>query len=462
MAKFVRQSKYRHVFAAVPKRDDLWEGVKLTKSAWDSNWVTASSKWIAVAWQTGGGGAVGILDAKHPGKLEPTQVPLVSGHKGAVLDLEFDPFNDDIFATCSEDCTAKIWKLPSGGLAQSQQLTEDVQTLKGHKRKVGVVKYHPLVENLIATAGQDYDIKCWDIERGTALFTINAGTNIIQSLDWNYNGSLICCNSKDKHARIIDPRQSAVAAEGASHIGVKGGRALWCGKHDKLVTVGFGSGASREFMLWDSKNMSAPLLKQNLDNAAGVIIPFYDEDADLLFFAGKGDGAIRYFEVFPEEEASQMIFEGGAYRTNDPTSGCGAIARRHCHTAQNEIIRLYQVTGSQLRPLCFQVPRKSDLFQDDLFPPCRGDTPALALPAWLAGENATPVLFDLSNGFVPSHKADKVISKVGDAGEASGDLKSDYEALLARVAKLELELAQRDARVAELGKTVRLQKPLKK
>jgi len=447
--KFVRSSKYRHVFANTPKRDDLWDGVRLTKSAWDSNWVAASSKWVAMAWQTAGGGAVGILDASKTGKLEPTQVPLISGHKGAVLDLEFDPFNDSILATCSEDCTAKLWRIPDAGLAQGSQLNEDIQTLKGHKRKVGVVKFHPVVENLIATAGQDYDVKVWDVETGTCHNTTPGASNIIQSLDWNYNGSLLCANSKDKKVRVYDPRQQTVAQEGNSHVGVKGGRALWLGKHDKIVTVGFGSGASREYMIWDIKNMAAPLLKNNLDNAAGVIIPFYDEDSDLLFFAGKGDGGIRYYEVLPEEEPSQMIFEVSTYRTNDPTSGCGALYRRHCNVSANEIIRLYQVTGTQLRPLSFQVPRKSDLFQDDLFPPCRGDEPNLALSAWLAGENATPKLVSLEGGFKPSEKKDKVISKASDSGNAGEQ--SKIEELTRRVAFLEAELAKKDAKIKELG-----------
>jgi len=449
--KFVRSSKYRHVFANVPKRDDVWDGIKMTKSAWDSNWVTASSKWIAVAWQTAGGGAVGILDATKPGKLEPTQVPLVAGHKGAVLDLEFDPFNDSIFATCSEDCTAKLWKIPDGGLAQGAQLNEDMQTLKGHKRKVGVVKYHTVVENLIATAGQDYDVKCWDIEKGLAVNTTPGHTNIIQSLDWNYNGSLLCSNAKDKKVRVIDPRQQTIAMEGNSHVGVKGGRALWLGKHDKLVSVGFGSGASREYMIWDIKNMDAPIVKATLDNAAGVVIPFYDEDSDLLFFAGKGDGGIRYYELVPEADPSEMIFEVSTYRTNDSTAGCGAVYRRACNVSVNEIIRLYQVTGTQLRPLSFQVPRKSDLFQDDLFPDCRGDEPNLALAQWLAGENATPKLVNLEHGFAPSEKKEKAISKVEEEKELTpAESKHKVEELTRRVAYLEAELAKRDARIKDL------------
>jgi len=425
----------------------------MTKSAWDSNWVTASSKWVAVAWQTAGGGAVGILDAKKPGKLEPTLVPLISGHKGAVLDLEFDPFNDDVLATCSEDCTAKLWRIPEAGLANGTQLTQDIQTLKGHKRKVGVVKFHPVVENLSATAGQDYDVKVGDIEKGASRFTTSGASNIIQSLDWNYNGSLLCSNSKDKKVRIMDPRQQSVASEGNSHVGVKGGRALWLGKHDKVVTVGFGSGASREYMIWDIRDMAAPILRANLDNAAGVIIPFYDEDSDLLFFAGKGDGAIRYYEVVPDAEPNEMVFEVSAYRTNESTAGCGALYRRHCNVSVNEIIRLYQVTGTQLRPLSFQVPRKSDLFQPDLYPDCRGDEPNLELSAWIAGSNATPKLVNLENGFAPSEKKEtKTFSKVEDDKELTpNENKAKVEELTKRVAYLEAELAKRDAKIKELG-----------
>jgi len=256
----------------------------------------------------------------------------------------------------------------------------------------------------------------------------------------------LCSNSKDKKVRIIDPRQQTTASEGNSHIGVKGGRALWLGKHDKIVSVGFGSGASREYMLWDIKNMSAPIVKNNLDNAAGVIIPFYDEDSDLLFFAGKGDGGIRYYEVVPEEEPSQMIFEVSTYRTNDSTSGCGALYRRHCNVTVNEIIRLYQVTGTQLRPLSFQVPRKSDLFQEDLFPPCRGDEPNLSQKAWLAGENATPKLVSLEGGFKPTEKREKTITKTDNADHGGHNI----EELTRRVAQLEAELAKKDARIKEL------------
>jgi coronin-1B/1C/6 len=147
-----------------------------------------------------------------------------------------------------------------------------------------------------------------------------------------------------------------------------------------------------------------------------------------------------------------MIFEVSAYRTNESTAGCGALYRRHCNVSVNEIIRLYQVTGTQLRPLSFQVPRKSDLFQPDLYPDCRGDEPNLALSAWVGGQNATPKLVNLENGFAPSEKKEKTIAKVEADKELSPtENKAKVEELTRRVAFLEAELAKRDARIKELG-----------
>jgi len=316
---------------------------------------------------------------------------------------------------------------------------------------VGTTDFNPVANNVLATSSIDFEVRVWDIEKGEAKNIVPGHTDIVNSVAWNYNGSLLCSNDKDKKVRVIDPRQQNIAMEGNSHVGVKGGRALWLGKHDKIVTVGFGTGASRELMIFDPKNFENPILKQNLDNAAGILMPFYDEDSDVLFLAGKGDGGIRYYEIAPEEEPAQRVFPISTYRSNDPTSGCGAVYRRSCNVSVNEIIRLYQVTGTSLRPLSFQVPRKSELFQEDLFPPARGDEPNLALEDWLAGETAPPKLVSLEGGFKSSEKKEKVLQKKEDEKEVSGgDLKQLVTDLQKRVAYLEAELAKRDATIASL------------
>lgn len=41
--------------------------------------------------------------------------PKVSGHKNPILDLAFNPFNENMIASASEDCTVKLWLIPDGG-----------------------------------------------------------------------------------------------------------------------------------------------------------------------------------------------------------------------------------------------------------------------------------------------------------------------------------------------------------
>ena len=113
--RFVRSSKYRHVFGTAANRDGCFDQIKGTRSAWDSNHLDASTEYWACIWEAQGGGAVVAKTHKDVGK-GTANPPLISGHKAAVLDLEFSPFNPYILATASEDCMVKIWALPEGGI----------------------------------------------------------------------------------------------------------------------------------------------------------------------------------------------------------------------------------------------------------------------------------------------------------------------------------------------------------
>jgi WD40 repeat protein len=443
-----RASKFRHVFANEPTKG-IWDGVKLTKNAWDSNYSSASSKWIAMAWESGGGGSVGILDATKPAKLEPTKVPLLTGHKGAVLDLDFSPFNDDILATASEDTKINIWNLTGGFEGHKSDVS---QVLSGHTKKVGAIKWHPVAENIMASASTDFVVKIWDVENGkSVLNSKDHSTNIIQSLDWNYDASLICTNSKDKHVRILDPRAQNIVASCESHVGVKGGRALWLGKHNLIISVGFGSGASREYKVYDPRKFESAICIQNLDSAAGIIMPFYDEDSDILFMAGKGDGTIRFYEILPNEEPKLICQHLSQFSSPNPTAAACSLPRRSCDVSQTEIIRIYKISKGTIVPLKFQVPRKSELFAEDIYPPARGDEPNITKEKWFAGENANPKLVSLEGGFVVSTKAVGGFSQQpATVTEGPSDLKAAYEQLKQRVADLEAELEKKDTLIAQL------------
>ena len=54
-----------------------------------------------------------------------------------------------------------------------------------------------------------------------------------------------------------------------------------------MVTVGFTKQSQRQFRLWDPRSMDKALKKVDIDQAAGVIIPYYDEDTSVMYLAGK-------------------------------------------------------------------------------------------------------------------------------------------------------------------------------
>ena len=52
----------------------------------------------------------------------------------------------------------------------------------------------------------------------------------------------------------------------------------------------------------------------------------------------------------------------------------------------------------------FTVPRKSELFQEDLYPDTQADIPALTADEWWSGSNADPILVPMTEAGVQSKK----------------------------------------------------------
>lgn len=100
----------------------------------------------------------------------------VTGHTGPILDIKWNPFNDNVIASCSDDCTVrvapylisfcvthvnclqiKLWHIPDEGL--SMHLTDWLVELQGHKRRVAYIEWHPTAENILFSAGFDHLVR---------------------------------------------------------------------------------------------------------------------------------------------------------------------------------------------------------------------------------------------------------------------------------------------------------------
>ncbi|KAJ2711085.1 U3 small nucleolar RNA-associated protein 13 [Coemansia spiralis] len=75
--------------------------------------------------------------------------------------------DDKVFATASQDKTAKIWDVATG---------KQLGTLQGHRRGVWSVAFSP-TDRVVATASADRMIKLWSLSDGSCLKTFEGHTN---------------------------------------------------------------------------------------------------------------------------------------------------------------------------------------------------------------------------------------------------------------------------------------------
>ncbi|KAJ5513722.1 hypothetical protein N7463_003274 [Penicillium fimorum] len=398
--RFVRSSKYRHVFGRSTRKDQCFDNLRVSRNAWDTNLLKVNPKHIAVNWEAGGGGAFAIIPLEERGKL-PERIPLCRGHTAVVLDTDWNPFNDDLIASGSDDGKVFLWRVPENFTVRPDTDAEEIKDLapigklSGHPKKIGHVLFNPAAENVLATASGDYTVKIWDIEAGAPKLTLNIG-DIVQSQSWSANGSLLVTTSRDKKLRIWDVRQERPAHETNGHTGAKNSRAVWLGERDRIATTGFSKMSDRQLALWDIRAVREPINGfKTLDSISGVCMPFWDDGTNMLYLAGRGDGNIRYFEL--ENDKFEFLSE---HKSADPQRGVAFMPKRGVNMHENEVARAYKTVNDQyIEPVSFIVPRRSENFQDDIYPPTVGVTPAMSSSEWLGGKEALPPKISMASLF---------------------------------------------------------------
>ena len=212
-------------------------------STGEGNFVKACSKFISFV-AVGGGGPVAIHKRDEIGRIK---YPVINVHKGAVYDMDFSPFADNIIATGGEDQYICVTNFPEDGLKPNETYDtpnvklegnsiffffflsffpflfpfpfsflffffffsfvlflsfkmlisgNDVYILSGHNKKINFLHWHPTANNILGSAAYDNSVRIWDIEKSNCVFTLETGES--PQFEWNTNGSLIAIASKDK------------------------------------------------------------------------------------------------------------------------------------------------------------------------------------------------------------------------------------------------------------------------
>lgn len=385
----------------------------------------------------GGGGPVAVINLDRPGRMQ-LDIPTLNGHTAPVLDFEFNPFNDQIIATASEDTSIKVWEIPEEGLTET--ITTPLLTLPGHARKVTLLRFHPTAENVLASVGGDNIVKLWDIQRQEEINFLGVHDQLIQDIVWDYTGTQYATSCKDKAIRLVDGRSATVAdtIENA-HDGAKSVKLTFCGNLNKLISTGFTRSSQRQFKIWDPRNTSKELEKVDIDQAAGVIMPFFDQDTNVLYLAGKGDGNVRYYEI--TGDSAPYAYPLSDFRSSVSAKGMAWVPKRGLDVMACESARLMKLTTNSVEPLSFYVPRKSDCFQDDLFPDTASFIPSHTADEWRNGSDLTPQLMSLNPSARNTAASTPREKKAFVVAKTAAQLQIELDEANARISALEARLA---------------------
>ncbi|XP_013378981.1 coronin-7-like, partial [Lingula anatina] len=400
MWKF-KVSKFKNTTPHLPKKE-FWISDLTIANLMQScgNHIKASCTLMAFNGPSAGGGSVSVLPLDSAGRQAKT-MPLVQAHADFVSDMDFSPFNDNLLATGSFDCTVKLWDIPDGGLTES--IHDPVLCLPAEGRRIENVLWHPSADNIL-TVSSGTHVKIWDVSQPRELYVLDDHEDQVLSMSWKGDGSLLVTSAKDRKIRIFDPRAGSKTEEVEGHANVRDSRVVWLGDSMNIASTGFSSNRDRQVILRDIRKMSEHLHVSDIDNATGTLMPLFDPDTNMLFLAGKGDRNLKFVEV---QDKAPYLTEGTA-DTVEQIKGAAMIPKRAVDVMIGEVSRILILSQSAVVPVPYIVPRKSYTeFHADLFPDTNGGQAAMTAEEWCAGENKLVEKISLD----PSKRKDKVAKK---------------------------------------------------
>jgi WD40 repeat protein len=127
--------------------------------------------------------------------------------------LAWNPFHAWVLATAAADGNIRLWKLPEHGLTGDINADQAEATLAGHGKRVDTLAWHPSAVNVLASGGPDSTVRVWDISTSAEKLKVSGVMkDAVDSISWNWDGSLLAVASRDKKLRLVDPRTGTASA----------------------------------------------------------------------------------------------------------------------------------------------------------------------------------------------------------------------------------------------------------
>uniref|UniRef100_A0A7S3PPJ2 Coronin n=1 Tax=Aplanochytrium stocchinoi TaxID=215587 RepID=A0A7S3PPJ2_9STRA len=383
-ATLVRQSKVRHLFCKQSKPENSYTNIQTSPLSGFHHFIQASTKFLAYSARHG----VAVVPHGAFGK-SAAQPLIIDGHQNHTLAFEFSPFYDNVLVTGGGDtkCEICLWAFPEEGLYEN--LHETDATYTGHTRNVDCLAMNHVVDAVLASGSKDKTVKTWNLETGQIQLDVDDFGGPICDLKWNYDGNIICASSKAKSVRFIDPRTGDVIDsldepfESMGH----GTRISYLGNTGQVAMCGKDK-ERRILKIFDIRALKEPVGSTEIDRGSGQLMMLFDEGVNVIYVASKGSNTIKYYEATPDFPHVHHIDD---FRAPAQTVGICMLPKRAVNVAECEVTAMLQLTREAIVPSSFIVPRKSPMFQGDLYPACFAGKPAMSAKDYFEGEQVIDI-----------------------------------------------------------------------
>eukprot|EP01134_Creolimax_fragrantissima_P006939 CFRG6939T1 len=379
----VRSTKLRYVLGKALHKNHNIDGVRgvSTSVPTDSHLLIANGMYVAYP-TSGSGGGIAVVKRsnpessaipKHSQRLTTKPLSVMNG--APVLDFVFCPTDARVMAVACEDGVVRVWTIPEDLSIDSRELLpENVQTtgrggavtiLKGHNKKVHLVRFSPISRDIISTASYDDEIRIWNASNGECMRTIYLGSdNRAMSIGWSCDGGHMAVQCRDGALRILDVIKGTIVKKTMGHASIRGGRVCYIGNTGLIITTGFSKTSTRQMRVLNAETL-VTLSELSFDESPGILDVHCDVGTGLVFLYAKGDTQIQMVEV----NSNGKSFALDACRLSEPTDGISFLQKYLCDVRNIEVARSLRLTSKHIEIISFTVPRtRTDVFHDDLFP----------------------------------------------------------------------------------------------
>ena len=151
------------------------------------------------------------------------------------------------------------------------------------------------------------------------------------------------------------------------------------------MTTGFSRTSERQYGVYDTRDLSQPLVLKRLDDYGGVALPYFDDDTKVMYIAGKGESAISFFQ-YNLQSPNYLDFLY-SFKGKEPQKGFSFLPKRQVDVMSNEVVRGVRLTATSIQYVSFKLPRKSGNFSADLYPPCRSQNSSMSFEDYWSGQD---------------------------------------------------------------------------